>query len=225
MMVVTARKPNSLRPYDVHERLADRRAGGDRDDQGGQDHQQPEADHRAVQGQAGLLAHEDPDGEQRGQRSADPGVEPEHRLGAQAAAGDVADVEHQAAEHDEPGEQVADAGEHPVAELVGAQAGDPDHPPDVELHGDVHDHREHDRAGERGAELDGEGRGLGDEARADGAGGHQEDGAEQGGARELGLLAGPRLGAGRRGRSGHVVSSRTVQRGRRGPDHSNSIRQ
>ena len=73
-------------------------------------------------------------------------------------------------------------GSDAVAELLRAQARHADHAPDVELQRDVHQHRDQDREGERGAELGGELRGLGDEARPDGAGGHQEHRAEQGSA-------------------------------------------
>ena len=107
----------------------------------------------------------------------------QHRVQAEPATGDVADVEYETAEHHEEREHVTDAGQDAIAEFLRTQARDADHAPDVQLQRDVHQYRGQDRERESRAELRGELCRLRDETRADRARGHQEHRAEDRAAR------------------------------------------
>ena len=97
---------------------------------------------------------------------------------AQTGTCHVANIEDEAAEHDEKCEHMTQARQDPVADFLRPQAGHADDPPYVQLQSDVDHDRDQDRKRKRSAEFRGELRRLRDEARADGAGGHQEHRAE-----------------------------------------------
>ena len=143
------------------------------------DHHHTEQHDHPIHGHPRLAHEEDPDGNGGGDGGTQTYVEPEDRVETQRAARDVADVEHQAAQHVERREDVSGTGEHTVHEVLCTTTGAPRRLQNVQLDRDVEQGFERpDREGEAGHELVGERRGLGDEARADRPRRHEKHGTD-----------------------------------------------
>lgn len=155
-------------------------------------HHQAEELHQTVHHLLGVAQHEDGDDQYGGHQGADQGRNPEDHIDGQACAGDVADVEGDATEHDEGRDQVAHARQHAVGHVLATQVGDGDDPPDIQLGADVDQQGDDDGEGEAGQVLLGEQGGLGQEGGADGRGRHDEDGT----AKDIPLVAGCIAGKG-----------------------------
>jgi len=163
-----------LRQYDVLQRLANRWCGDDGYVEHQKNHDGTEKHDDAVQGHAGFLGQEDQDGDHGRNRTADFGIHTEHGIDAESGAGDIADVKDHASDEYEDRQEPAHSRQHPVAKLLSAHPGDTDDAPDVQLYRDVDEDRDDDGECEGSADLYREFGGLGNEARADGAGGHEE---------------------------------------------------
>jgi len=124
-------------------------------------HYQAEKLHHRVHHALGVAQQEDADDQHGGDQRADYRRDAEDHIHRQAGATDVADVEGDAAKHDEGGYQMADTGYHAVGDVLAAQVGNGDHPPDIKLGTDVDELRDQDREGETRQILLGEQRRLG----------------------------------------------------------------
>ncbi len=92
----------------------------------------------------------------------------------QRAAGQIADIEHKAAEHHQHPQQAAQEGVDGRGDGGAGEARHADDSPHVPLHTDVDQHRGEDGEGHVRSVDARENRGLGEEARADRRRGHQE---------------------------------------------------
>ena len=95
-------------------------------------------------------------------------IHAQHDVEPQGRAADVADVEGQASERHGKGQEIAQARQHPVGDILSAQARNGKDAPDIELDNDVHEDRDHNGEGEGGFQPFGEHGRLRNEARADG---------------------------------------------------------
>lgn len=170
---------DGVRRDGLHEGFAHGRRGGEGHVQGEHDHHEARELGEAVHQAARFLHDEDGDGQHRADDRAGHGVEAEEHVEAHARAGDVADIEGKAAQHDERRHEVAQARQDHVRHILPALAGDADDAPYVELRADVEDDGGEDDEAEARLELFGEYGGLREEARSDGRGRHQEGRAQQ----------------------------------------------
>jgi hypothetical protein len=118
---------------------ADGWRGDDADVRDQPDLDRAEDDHGLVQRPVERLVGEDQDRERGAEHHPDPGLEPEEVLQPLPGRAEVADAEDQPTEGDQAGQHVSGAGDDLVGEVLGTEAGQPDHPPDVQLDRDVDD--------------------------------------------------------------------------------------
>jgi hypothetical protein len=168
-----------IRHYGLGNDLAHGRRRRNRHVEGEDDHDEPGQLGELVHRPAGFLHHEDGDGDAGADGRADNRIDAEEDIEAQAGAADVADVEGQAAHDDEQGDEIPQAGQHLIGDILAAQAGHADDAPDIQLRPDVKEHAQEDDEAEARPQLARENRRLGQEARADGTGRHQERGAHE----------------------------------------------
>src|SRR5690606_15557287 len=123
----------------AHGRLADGRTRGDGDEEHEPDHHDTEHLGEAIHGAAGLAYEEQGYRYGPADGRADSRIDVEQRVGAEPGAGNVADVEDEAAEDDEQGEEVSEAREDQVRDVLRPSIADRDDTPDVELRSQVED--------------------------------------------------------------------------------------
>ena len=147
-----------------------------------QDHNDHNAAHdlgSSIHSSLGVLYHEDQDCQGTGQNIAHFRGDSQQSIEAQGTAADVADVEHQAAQHDHKGNKVAQARQQLIGHILTAKSGHAQHTPDVDLSNGGHDDGHQDDKTEAGTVLTGEGSRLGQKSRADCRSRHQERSTQQ----------------------------------------------
>ncbi len=139
------------------------------------DHHEAGEDNEPVDCQPCTLGNEDGDGEYRADGAADFRVQPENGIETKAGAADIADVEEQATDDDEDGQEITGAGNGGIGDIGCAHTRQRHNAPDVELDDEVEWDGGKNAESEGRAQLRGECRRLRDEARTDGGCRHQED--------------------------------------------------
>ncbi len=169
--------------------LGERRVRRDCHVRGERDHHEAHHEREAVHRASRFLHQEDADRYRCADRRAGGHGDAEHHVHPEPRARDVADVEGESAERHERGEEVAEPWEHAVRHILRALAARHDHGPDVELRGEIEDHRREDDERAARPELGGEHRSLCEEPGPDGGRRHQERRAEERGGDAASLRA------------------------------------
>lgn len=144
------------------------------------EHHQTEHLHHRIHDAFGVAQQEDADDEHGCDQRAYERWHAEDHIHREPGTANVTDVEGDPAQHDKGGYYVADAGQHAVCDVLTAEVGNRDDPPDVQLSTNVDQQRNDD--GERKAcqVFLGEQRRLRQKRGADRRRCHDKDGATQG---------------------------------------------
>src|SRR5690606_15882249 len=160
-------------------RFPHRRGRGEHDIQGEADHDKSQHQRKTVHRLPGFLRQEEADGDQRADDRPDLGINAEQHVEAEAGSSDVSDIEGQPAQHHQKRQEIAEPRQHLVGDVLGPAFGYGDDAPDVQLGTDVQENGGQNDKPKTGRKLRREYGGLGQKARTDRRGGHQEGRSQQ----------------------------------------------
>src|SRR5690606_17485033 len=168
-----------LRDKGPNRRFPHRRGRGEHDIQGEADHDKSQHQRKTVHRLPGFLRQEEADGDQRADDRPDLGINAEQHVEAEAGSSDVSDIEGQPAQHHQKRQEIAEPRQHLVGDVLGPAFGYGDDAPDVQLGTDVQENGGQNDKPKTGRKLRREYGGLGQKARTDRRGGHQEGRSQQ----------------------------------------------